>query len=157
VTATTNSIDPTTSPAPLQLPGDIYVTTNGPASFAATTTSATGYTLANGFPTGTDANIVLTTLSGALTINGATRTDSGTIDLNGANGIVLNGAIGGTGTTPESGTIILNPNGGTITQPGGSIVTTGGLLIANASSATLGQAANDLATVAGTVTGALSL
>jgi hypothetical protein len=154
VVATTNSIDPTTSTSPLQLPGDIYITTTGPASFSATTTSAPGYTPANGFLAGTDADIVLTTQSGALTINGATRTDSGTILLNGAGGIVLNGPVGGAG---ESGTVILNAGGGTVTQPGGSIVTTGGLMVVNASNATLGQAANNLATVAANITGALSL
>src|SRR5207247_6508882 len=66
VTATTNSTDPATSPSPLQLPGSIYVTTVGPASFAATTTTAATNI----------GEIVLTTPSGILTINGATRTAS---------------------------------------------------------------------------------
>ena len=40
VTAATNSTDPATSLAPLQLPGSIYVTTVGAASFAATPRSS---------------------------------------------------------------------------------------------------------------------
>ncbi|HEY1380582.1 MAG TPA: DNRLRE domain-containing protein [Gemmataceae bacterium] len=162
VVATANSIDPNTSASPLQLPGDIYVTSNTAAAFAATTTSAPGYTTDLGFPTGTDADVVLTTLSGPLTIApGAigtttvnTRTDSGSIVLTGANGIVLNGAVGGAG---ESGVVVLSAGGGAVTQPGGSVVTTGGLLVTSAGSTALGQAANDLATVAASVTGAFSI
>jgi len=143
VTATTNSTDPATSLAPLQLPGSIYVTTVGPASFAATTTTAATNV----------GEIVLTTQSGILTVNGATRTDSGQITLNGAAGVTLTGAIGGTG---ESGNLVINAGTGNITQSGGSIVTTGGLQLTGASAA-LNQAANDAATVAANLTATISL
>src|SRR5207248_9317028 len=47
--------------------------------------------------------------------------------------------------------------GGTITQPGGSIVTAGGTLLTNAAATALDRATNDFTVVAGTVTGALTL
>jgi autotransporter-associated beta strand protein len=110
----TVTVNPPTAPATTATNGGVYIVGTGPTSFVAVT---------SGFsPNNSSMN--LSTLTGALTINGATNSANGeAINLNGAGGVVLAAALGSSTTGPLSITGALTGTGNIITGTAGVTLT----------------------------------
>ncbi|MFL5329473.1 MAG: beta strand repeat-containing protein [Gemmataceae bacterium] len=141
VTATTTSQN--ASVATNDAAGDIYITSTGPSSFAASTgdafsTSSTTFDRV--------AVISLTTLAGALTVGGPVTTGYGDISLNADNGIVLNANVG----SATTGSMTLNAGTGSLNQTAGVVDTEAGTAPTTPATPTTGtlslQGVNSIAT-----------